>query len=181
MRSAARHTAAELLQLLPILVFAARFVVAGELDLAEAHGQFLAAAALAVPLKLGLIAARWPLNPILLGVDLWLVLGVVAFELPLPSLGAAYDALGPCSLFLAIAAVGLFGLPTRTGLLGPPVPEDVQATRRARLLLLLLGLGALLWSWYFRDDIRIGGGLPFIALNISRRALKRRLASALSR
>jgi hypothetical protein len=30
------------------------------------------------------------------------------------------------------------------------------------------------WAWLFRHNIRLGGGLPFIVLNVARRVIGRR-------
>jgi hypothetical protein len=42
------------------------------------------------------------------------------------------------------------------------------------LRLLGLTLVIVAWAWFFRHDIRVGGGLPFIVLNVARRVMGRR-------
>jgi hypothetical protein len=174
--SRVKAAAIEAVQLVPILVFAARFVVTGELDLAAAHAQFLVATAIAVPLKIALVATRQPLNPILLGVDAWLVMGTVGFELGVQPVAVAFDLFGPASLFFAIALIGVLLAPLPAGFIGGAPPTNPAAHRRASLVLTGLAVLALAWSVWLRDDIRLGGGVPFIALNVARRVMMRRLS-----
>src|SRR5689334_6429550 len=75
---------AELLQLVPVIVLACSFLVTGQVDLERAGPLFLVAAGLTVPITALLSARGYVLNPILLGVALWLWLGALAFHLPMP-------------------------------------------------------------------------------------------------
>jgi hypothetical protein len=59
------------------------------------------------------------------------------------------------------------------GFIGARHP-DAGWVRRSSLILLALAFVALGCSWALRHDIRLGGGLPFIALNVARRAIVRR-------
>ncbi len=168
--------AAEVVQFAPILTLASSFIVAGDVDLARAATLFVVAAGEAVVITAGLLALRRPLNPVLLGTNLWLVLGALAFGLPLE---------GPARLLGEIRAVGLFGCAlvvgvvltaaARGGYLGAELPER-GAVLRGSALVLVLTAAALVWSWIFVDDIRVGGGLPFIVLNVSRRVIARRMS-----
>jgi hypothetical protein len=49
--------------------------------------------------------------------------------------------------------------------------QDRPRVVRTSLGLLALAGCATVWSWAFRHDIRIGGGLPFIVLNVARRVI----------
>jgi hypothetical protein len=111
------------------------------------------------------------LNPILIGTALWLWLGALAFYLPIPALVHWLVRTQAFGLFVGALLVGLVStvlspwgyVACRSG--------DPRWNRRASLA--LLGLTALVvgWAWLFRHDIRTGGGLPFIALNVARRLL----------
>ena len=55
------------------------------------------------------------------------------------------------------------------------IPISAVIVLRKHLLKLLgLTVVILCWAWMFRHDIRLGGGLPFIVLNLGRRVLGRR-------
>jgi hypothetical protein len=52
--------------------------------------------------------------------------------------------------------------------------SDGRWIRRASLGLLGFTAIVVLWAWMFRNNVRLGGGLPFIALNLARRIVARR-------
>jgi hypothetical protein len=111
------------------------------------------------------------LNPILLGTGLWLWVSAVAFLLPATRLFTWVAEAQAAGLFTGVVAVGVattFLSPQ--GFIGAR-HRDPSAVRRASLVLLFLALLALGCAWLLRDDIRAGGGLPFIALNVARRVL----------
>ncbi len=167
----------ELVQLVPILTLASSFIVAGQVDLERASALFTVSAALAVVITTALAVARAPLNTVLLGTDLWLLLGAVAFGVPVGPLAAALGRLQGAGLFACVLLTGLvLSAAAPRGFLGLAA-ENGRRRRAGSLALLLLTAGALAWSAAFVDDIRLGGGLPFIALNVSRRILLRRLGA----
>lgn len=160
---------AELVQLVPAIVLASSFIVGGQVDLARAAPLFAVAAALTVPISGWVVARGHVLNPILLGTALWLWVGAVAFHAPLPAIAATVADTQAFGLFVGAFAVGLVAtalLPT--GYIGAR-HGDARWVRRASLGLLGLTVGILAWSWLFRHDVRLGGGLPFIVLNVARR------------
>lgn len=165
---------AELLQLVPVIVLAFPFILAGKVDLAQAGGGFLAGALLTIPISVVVVAKGKLLNPILVGTALWLWLGAVAFQMhvePLASWLVQTQALG---LFVAAFVVGLvatFALPQ--GYIACS-SADGRWIRRTSLGLLVFTAVIVVWTWIFRHDVRLGGGLPFIALNLSRRLAARR-------
>ncbi len=163
------------IQFAPILTLASTFVVSGEVDLERAGTLFVVAAAEAVVITGVLVTLRKPLNPVLLGTNLWLALGALAFGPPIGPLAALVDRTRAIGLFACALAVGgaLTALSPR-GYLGAAL-ADPAVVRRGSLIMLALTVVALAWAWAFVDDIRLGGGLPFIALNVSRRVLVRRL------
>ena len=163
----------ELVQLLPVVSLAIPFIVRGEVDLGRAASGFLVAAVLFGVVTWFVILKRGVLNPILLGTGVWLILGALAFNVPLASLASSIAATQSFTLFLAIAAVGLVTtVASREGFIGYR-SGDAVFVRRASLILLALSLGAVAWAHRFHADVRLGGGLPFIVLNVSRRLLLR--------
>jgi hypothetical protein len=165
---------AELLQLVPIISLAFPFIVAGRVDLTRAAPGFLLGALLTLPISLAVLWRRHPLNPILIGANLWLWLGLVAFYAPVPALRAwliETQAFGLFALALLVGIVATFGF--RLGYVACP-SSDPRWTRRMSLGLLGLTVVIVVWAWIFRHDIRLGGGLPFIVLNVARRVMGRR-------
>jgi hypothetical protein len=162
---------AELLQLVPIVSLAFPFILHGSVDLARAGTGFLVAALLSLPVAFLVVRAGQLLNPILVGAALWLWLGAAAFNLPISGLAAWLTATQAFGLFVAAFAVGVgatvfsrFGFLACGGVEGP-------WARRASVVLLIVSALCCAWSWFFRHDIRLGGGAPFIVLNVVRRAL----------
>lgn len=161
---------AELVQLVPVVTLASSFLVSGEVDLSRAGPLFAVAALLAVPVH-GVVAWRGHANnPILLGAALWLWVGAVGFALGVGPLTAALAEARGAALFSAALVVGIpLAAASPRGYIGAR-SDDAAWVRRASLSLLALTAAALLWSWMFRADLRLGSGLPFIVLNLARRA-----------
>jgi hypothetical protein len=165
---------AELLQLVPIISLALPFIVAGKVDLSRAAPGFLLGALLTLPISLAVLWRRHRLNPILIGTHVWLWLGLGAFYVPVPALRAwliETQAFGLFALALVVGAVATFWFPS--GYVACP-SSDPRWTRRMSLGLLALTAVIVVWAWIFRHDIRLGGGLPFIVLNVARRVIGRK-------
>jgi len=162
---------AELVQLVPIVTLALPFIVAGKIDFARAGTALVVAAALTVPASALVLAKHWVLNPILLGTALWLWVSAVAFQAPLPGLVALLSDAQGAGLFAGVLGVGaVTTLASPQGFVGCRHPDRAWLLR-ASLVLLGLSAAALAWSCVFRHNIRAGGGLPFIVLNVARRML----------
>ncbi len=166
----------ELLQFVPILTFALPFMAAGAVDLGAAGGGFVRATLIALAV-MGLL--KWldhPQNPIHVATNGWLLVGALAFAVPVSPLTELYAEWGALSLFGGVALWGGVQLGSGRGgfLLG-----SVATTRQLRVLtpvmIGLLGL-AMVWAWIFQDNLRLGGGLPFITLNVVRRVLLKRVS-----
>ena len=167
---------AELLQLVPVVTLASSFLWAGEVELARAGPLFALAAALTLPVTALVVARGHVPNPILLGAALWLWLGAGAFGAGVGA-GALAEARG-AGLFACALGVGvalLFAAPT--GYVGARHPDPAWL-RRTSLVLLACTTLALAWAWAFRADLRLGSGLPFVALNVTRRVLVARAPRA---
>jgi hypothetical protein len=166
----------ELVQLVPVISLALPFIVRGEVELARAASGFLIGAVLFVLVSWLVLRRRAILNPILIGTGVWLVLGALAFNVPIEFLASNFSATQGFSLFVVVVVVGLVATFTSTaGFIGYP-SNDEAWVRRTSLVLLALSVAAAAWSYRFRADIRLGGGLPFIVLNVARRIIIRRSA-----
>lgn len=162
---------AELVQLVPIITLALPFIVAGKIDFTRAGTALVVAALLTVPASAVVLAKRYVLNPILVGTALWLWVSAVAFQVPLRGLVAFLSDAQAAGLFASVLVVGVIAtLVSPHGFVGCRHP-DRSWILRASLLLLALSAVVLGWSWMLRQNIRAGGGLPFIVLNVVRRVL----------
>ncbi|MEQ1571349.1 MAG: hypothetical protein ABMA64_37320 [Myxococcota bacterium] len=169
-RSRREVVALEVAQFVPVVAFAFRFLLAGEVDLAQAGPQFVLGAALALGVLGVVLARRAPVNPILLGADLWLAVGAVGFGAPIPAVAAAVGELAGSGLFAAILLAGIGAtVVSPRGFVGAPVD------RRWSWALVGLTAALVVYTWWMRHDVRLGGGLPFIVLNLVRRGLGLRL------
>ena len=160
----------ELVQLIPIVSLALPFILAGGVDLGRAGTGFVIGALLAVPVT-AVVARRYLLNPILVGTNLWLWLGAVAFQLPLRPVAAWLTETQAVGLFIAALGVGIVATFTSPQGYVACAKADPRWVRRASLGLLALTVVTVGWSWVFRHDVRLGGGLPFIVLNLARRGM----------
>lgn len=161
---------AELIQLIPAIVLASSFIASGTVDLSRAAPLFLLSAALTAPISALVLWRGHLLNPILAGAALWLWCGALAFNLPVPPLADLLGEAKASGLFMGSFAFGVGALALSPwGYLGARArPEKIRAGS-----LVLLGLTgiAIAWTVIFRQDPRLGGGAPFIALNVARRLL----------
>jgi hypothetical protein len=173
--SRARTIGLEVIQFAPVLTLASTFVVSGEVDLQRASALFVVAAVEAVIVTGIVLAARGPLNTVLIGTNTWLLIGAVAFGVPIEPLADLLGEVQATALFACVLLVGagLTGF-APLGFLGIDV-RDRKRQLLGSLVLLALTSAFIGWSWIFVDNIRLGGGLPFILLNVSRRVLGRRL------
>lgn len=165
----------EVAQFVPIITLASSFIVKGSVDMNQASVLFVVSGIMAVAVTIWLLAIRITLNPILLASNIWLVFGAVAFGIPIPLLADLFGETNAALLFAAVLAVGITQTTLRvsTGFigLGNASPQTIR-----KLSMILLGVAALAFCWamIFRDNIRVGGGLPFIVLNVVRRILIKR-------
>jgi hypothetical protein len=165
---------AEVVQFVPIITLASTFIVKGGVDVNQAGTLFVISGFCALVITGILVFSKVMLNPILLGTNLWLLAGAAAFGIPLPALADLLSQTNGVLLFAAVMAVGIIlTLFSPTGYIGM-TGVDKATVRRLSLLLIGLTAGALLWSIIFKNNIRLGGGVPFIIVNITRRMLIRR-------
>jgi len=158
----------------PIISLAFPFIIAGKVDISRAGSGFLVGALLAIPISAVVVRRGHLLNPILVGTGLWLWLGAVAYQVPVAPLAAWLVRTQAFGLFLAALGVGAAAtIFSRHGYVACR-STDPRWLKRASLGLLGLTVAIVGWAWLFRHNIRLGGGLPFIALNVARRVLARR-------
>lgn len=169
------EAALELLQFVPILTFALPFMTAGAVDLSTAGGGFIRAGAFAIGVMALLRWLKHPQNPIHLATNVWLIGGAAAFNLPLAAVATLYGDLGALGLFAVVAVWGGVQLATGQGgfLLGSTA--STKQLRRLTPVMIGLTLLAVAGAWFFRENLRLGGGLPFITLNVARRVLLKRV------
>lgn len=162
---------AEVLQLVPVITLAITFVTSGSVDLARVGPLFLLAAALTVPIQ-GLVWWRGRrANPILVGTALWLWAGALAFGVGVGPLAAVMGEAQATGLFVGALLVGVVAtFASPAGYVGQTHP-DPSWVRSRSLGLLALTAAIVVWAWVMRSNVRLGGGLPFIALNVTRRVL----------
>ncbi|HEX6276778.1 MAG TPA: hypothetical protein VFZ53_27230 [Polyangiaceae bacterium] len=165
---------AELVQLVPVITLALPFIVKGEVELARAASGFLVGAVSFVLVSGLVLHRRAVLNPILVGTGVWLVLGALAFNVPVDVLASSFVTTQGFSLFIVIGVVGLVAtFASPEGFIGAR-SDDAAWVRRSSFVLLVLAVAAAAWAFRFRSDIRLGGGVPFIVLNVVRRVVIRR-------
>jgi hypothetical protein len=165
---------AELVQLVPVVSFALPFVLKGEVDIGRAATGFAVGAVLAVAISALVVRLGHVLNPILVGTGVWLCLGAIAFNVPVRPLAEALVETQALGLFVAAFIVGVLTmLVARSGYIGCRHDDSRWVRRASAALLALTGLAAV-WAFWFRADVRLGGGLPFIVVNVVRRIMIRR-------
>jgi hypothetical protein len=161
---------AELIQLIPIVNFALPLIIRGEVDFEHAQRAFLYAALLTLPVSALVLRRGYVLNPILLGTGIWLWLAAIAFGRQLEPLKSWLVQAQGFGLFAAIFLVGVVAtFASANGYIGARCP-DARWVRRTSLGLLALTAVALVWAYFLRSNIRLGGGLPFLIVNVARRA-----------
>jgi hypothetical protein len=167
---------AEVVQFVPIITLASSFIVKGGVDVNQAGTLFVISGFCALVITGILVFSKVMLNPILLATNLWLLTGAAAFGIPLPALADILSQANAVLLFATALVVGIIlTLVNPRGYIGM-AGVDKATVQRLSVLLIGLTAGALLWSIIFKNNIRLGGGVPFILLNVTRRMLIRRTA-----
>ena len=148
----------ELIQFLPLLVFLNMRRLGFDYE-----ERFLAGAGAALVVVALLAALRLRMNPLLVGVQAWLLIEAFAFLVYFPFLVDALIGLRESSFFLVIVVVGGIYVARSKSLLSA---EDVDAgtARRASFALLALAGLAFLFSIVLRGDEVIAGVIPSVIL-----------------
>lgn len=112
-----------------------------------------------------------PPNRLVLGANLWLMLGGAASWIHWWDLLRLYQYIGEVSLFMAMMLVGVLTIArSEAGFVGAAGPAE--AVRRASWLLLLAVMVAAGWAWWMSGHYGASSVAPVIALAWLNRALK---------
>lgn len=164
----------EAVQFVPVITLASSFLVSGGVDLQRAGILFVIAGAGAVAITGILLSLKVLLNPVLVGTNLWLCVGALAFGLHWDGLAGVLAKLQAGGLYTSVLLVGiLFTTLLPSGYIGMRHPDSTIVKKQSLLLLMVTG-AILVWSLILVKDIRLGGGLPFILLNMTRRLMIQR-------
>jgi len=109
-----------------------------------------------------MLLMRKPANRLILGGNLWLVVGGAAAVGEQWWLLQGYQRLGEASLLVAMLITGIVSLPTRAGFVGKV--GTGSTVRSASLALLAAAVCAVAISVALRGDPKLAGVMPVIAL-----------------
>ena len=164
----------EAVQFVPVIVFASSFLVSGGVDLSLAATLFVIAGIGAFVISAALIIGKVQLNPVLLGTNIWLCVGALVFGVPVPAIAGVFAKVQAAGLFACVLAVSVpLMMFSPAGFIGMRHPNP-KTVRALSLQLLIAAAVVFVWSIIMVDNIRLGGGLPFILLNVTRRMMMRR-------
>ena len=152
------------------------FVNAGRLGF-EYEERFLVGAGAALVAVALLVALRVRMNPLLVGVQVWLLIEASSFVVYIPLLVDALKALRESAFFLVIIVVGSIYVSRSKSLLSVDGVE-AGAARRASLVLLGLAGLAFLFSLALRGDEVIAGVIPSVVLFVAQTILSARAKRA---
>jgi hypothetical protein len=168
-----------LVQLLPLSVFATYAFWHGPPPAMSERWltAFLVGGAVALA-QLGIaVWRRRPISPLILGVNLYLIVGAVASRARLWEVLKVYDALAESAIFGAILLVGVVTTAASSrGFVGVAHPERRRVVLASLALLAAVGLG-LVASFAFRGRTTLSAALPLVLLLFVNRRLAARLAA----
>lgn len=161
------------MQYLPLTAFVIVAQLCGQ-DSPAWPQAFRVGAILAVAETLLLISRRRILNRLLLGVNLFLVLGGIGFGFEWMPILDGYWELREATLPACILAVGMV-----TTVLSSRGFIEINSPHRLRVIaysVALLGIAALCFavSLKFRGNLLLSGALPVLILIVARKGLRRR-------
>jgi len=167
-----------LLQFLPLTVFLRVALLQGTPQtenwlLAFAWGGSVAVVQLAL---FAVFARAHPMNRLILGVDVYLILGGVAVFSNQIGLLQALRGLQESGIFLCLLLVGLVTtMASPAGFVGAPAVSGQHDTKVYSWILLgLAGVGALM-SFVFRGQMVFSAAIPLIVLSLATRVFRHRL------
>lgn len=164
----------EAVQFIPVISLASSFIVSGGVDLSRAAALFVISGIGAFVITSALIIMRVQLNPVLFGTNIWLCTGALAFGIPVPALASVLAKAQAAGLFACVLGIFLpLTIFSPAGFIGMPHPNR-RTVRKLSLQLFIAATIVFVWSVIMVDNIRLGGGLPFILLNVTRRMMMRR-------
>jgi hypothetical protein len=115
-----------------------------------------------------------PMNRLILGGNIWLLAGGLAFVVGQESFLRAYERLGEVSVFVSILAVGILSTAfSKKGFVGIEAPRKAVITYS--LWLIAGAIAALCMAVYFKGDVKLAAVLPLTALAFLNRYLHYRM------
>jgi len=124
----------------------------------------------------GLFARGYPLNRLILGVNLYLMLGGGAVLSSQMTLLEMLNDLKESSIFLCLLIVGIVTtVASKAGFVGVVQTPRQRDVKRYSLYLLGLTFAALAASFWFRGQITLSAAIPLIVLSVATRWFKWRL------
>lgn len=164
-----------LLGFLALAVFAYLAFAAGPASDERFVHAFKVASVVALLELVALLAREAPANRLIMGANLWLILGGAAAFLEQWWLLRIYQHFGEASLFASMLLVGAVAMwRTPAGFIGK-VGARRLVLQRSWLLLLAVVL-ALVVAVYFRGNVKLAAVLPVIALSWLNRLLRHGVA-----
>ncbi len=160
-----------LLGFMALAVFAAYALGAGPPSDARWVSAFKLGALLASLELVALWRFKPPPNRLIVGGNVWLIVGGVAAFTEQWWLLRLYQQAGEPSLMACMALTGALTLATPAGFVGKP--GSPMSVRRASWWMLAATLLALAFSWRFRGDPKVAAVLPVVALSWLNRGLRR--------
>lgn len=164
-----------LLGFLALAVFAYLAFAAGPASDERFVHAFRVASVVALLELVALLAREVPANRLIMGANLWLIVGGAAAFLEQWWLLRIYQHFGEASLFASMLLVGVVAMwRTPAGFIGK-VGARRLVLQRSWLLLLAVVL-ALVVAVYFRGNVKLAAVLPVIALSWLNRLLRHGVA-----
>lgn len=151
----------DLIQFLPLIVFLNMRRLGFDYE-----ERFLAGAGAALVVVALLVALRVRMNPLLVGVQAWLLIDALAFLVHFPLLVDVLLGLRESFFFLVIIVVGSIYV-ARSGSLLNVEDVDAGTARRASFALLALAVLAFLFSIALRGNEVIAGVIPSVVLFVA--------------
>ena len=164
-----------LLQFLPLTVFTLYSFRTGVPSQERLFNGFMIGAVVAVIQLIWLMRQQRPANRLILGANLWLIIGGVAASLQLWGVLRIYRELREAGVVACMLGIGIVTtLFSRPGYVGS-MNGETSLVRKYSFLLLFATMPALLCGLYFRGNTLLAAVIPIIVLAVLNRFLNARL------
>jgi hypothetical protein len=174
LKSAAFAIIEYLLGFIALAVFVAYAYANGMPTVARWEAAFKLGAVLAAVEMIILYLRKPPMNRLILGGNIWLLAGGLAFLFGQESFLRVYERLGEISVFVSILIVGIFAtIFTKSGFICADASRQAVITHS--LWLIAAVIAALCMAIYFKGDVKLAAVLPLTALAFLNRYLRYRI------
>jgi hypothetical protein len=168
--------AASLLQFLPLTVFTLYSFRTGVPSQDRLFNGFMIGAVVAVMQLLWIMRQERPANRLIMGVNLWLIIGGTAAFFQFWNILKVYRELREAGVLVCMLAIGtITTLLSPSGYVGSLTGETTRV-RTYSFLLLFATLLALLCALYFRGNTLLAAVVPIVVLAVLNRYFNTRLA-----